>query len=70
MFYFPFVALVVVGYLYRHDLGIRSLLIYFGIWAAGLSLAVMFSAPPGFFIAGQCLVVIAMLIHAGANPRL
>lgn len=65
----PLFALLVIGALFRHDLGVRALLIYGALWAVGLGVMLVFTLSPGVFVAVQCFLAIAMLIHAGVNPE-
>ncbi len=65
---FPLSAILVIGYLFRSDLGARALMIYGVIWGAGLGTVQLLGVSPGYFVALQCLLAIAMLIHAGVNP--
>jgi len=65
---FPLSALLVIAFLFRSDLGLRALLVYAGIWGAGLAAIFLLGISPGYFVAIQCLLAIAMLIHVGVNP--
>lgn len=66
---FPFSAILVIAFLFRHDLGVRALLIYGGIWILGLATVLLFGLSPGVFVAAQCLLAIVMLLHVGVNPE-
>ena len=68
--FFPFVALVVISFLYREDLGLRALLVYWGIWVVGLVVMLVFHLSLGVLLVLQCILAIAMLIHVRANPEI
>ena len=65
---FPLSAILVIGFLFRHDLGMHALLAYGGVWSVCLVTVLLLGLSPGFFVATQCFIAIAMLIHAGVNP--
>ena len=65
---FPLAAILVIGFFFRHDLGVRALAIYGCFWAVGLATVLLLGLSPGVFVAVQCLLAIAMLIHVGVNP--
>jgi hypothetical protein len=67
---FPLLAVIVIAFIYRGDLGARALLAYGGIWCVGLTLVLSLDLSPGIFVALQCALAIAMLIHVRANPNL
>lgn len=66
----PLAALLAVSYLYREDLGVRALVIYFLLWVIGVVVMFAFQLSPGIFTAWECSLVIAMLIQVRANPKL
>ena len=68
LLFFPLIALVVIGWLYREDLGARSLAVYGGLWILGLALVLTLNLSPGVFVVVQCAIAVAMLIHVRANP--
>jgi hypothetical protein len=70
MVYFPFAALLVISVIYRSDLGLKALVSYWSIWAAGLLVIIVFSISPGFFVAIQAVLAVAMLIQLRVNPQL
>lgn len=65
----PLIALIVIGYIYREDLGARALAAYGMAWSLGLVAVLGFDVSPGFFVVLQCLLAVAMLIHVRANPE-
>ena len=65
---FPLAALLVIGFFFRHDLGVRALAIYGCLWAVGFATVWLLALSPGVFVAVQCILAIAMLIHVGVNP--
>jgi len=65
---FLLLPLAVISWLYRHELGMRALGIYWGLWALGLTVSIVSGVHPGFFIGFECLLTVAMLIHLGVNP--
>lgn len=70
LIFFPLVALLVIGGLYRDDLGLRAIFGYAAIWLVGLAVLFVFDLSPGFFVVLQCLLAVAMLIHVRANPQI
>lgn len=66
----PLIAVVVIAVIYREELGLRSLLIYGGVSVAAILAVFTLSLSPGIFIAVECGVAIAMLIHVRANPNI
>ena len=70
MTFVPLAALIVISFLYRHDLGAKALLVYGSLWLGGLITAISLHLAPGFFVAFQALLAISMLIHVGANPKI
>lgn len=65
---FSLIALLVIAYVYREDLGLRGMLVYASIWTVGLCAMLLLDLSPGVFVALQCLLAIAILIQVGANP--
>lgn len=70
LIFFPLVALLVIGGLYRDDLGLRAIFSYAAIWIVGLAVVLGFALSPGYFVVLQCFLAVAMLIHVRANPRI
>lgn len=70
MLYFTSAALLVISFLFRHDLGLKALLAYWGAWAIGLAVILGFALSPGYFIAFQAMLAIAMLIQLRINPQI
>lgn len=70
MFFIPLAALVVLSLLFRADLGLKGLLTYWSLWGVGLAVAALLNLSPGYFIAFECLLAIAMLIQLRINPRI
>lgn len=68
--FFPLAALITVSWLYRDDLTARALAIYWALWLLGLLVVLGFHLSPGIFVAVQCALGVAMLIHVRANPQL
>ena len=68
LIFFPLIALIVIAYLYRDDLGPRALVAYGIVWTVCLAITLAADFSPGVFVVLQCLLAIAMLIHVGANP--
>ena len=69
MHFFPFFAPVVISWLYRDELGGRVLAIYWSLWAVSLVVIFFARLHPGFFIAAQSALAIAMLIQLRVNPE-
>jgi hypothetical protein len=65
---FPFFALVVISWLFRDELGGRTLAVYWSLWMVCLLVIVATHLHPGFFIAAQSGLAIAMLIQLRVNP--
>lgn len=65
----PLISLVVIGYIYREDLGARALGLYGVLWSLGLVTVLGLDLSPGFFVVLQCVLAVAMLIHVRANPE-
>ncbi len=70
LIFFPLVALLVIGGLYRDELGLRAIFSYAGIWLVGLAVVLLFDLSPGYFVVLQCLLAVAMLVHVRANPQI
>ena len=70
MFYLPLVALVVISILCRADLRLKSLVVYWAIWSAGFAVVITLGLQPGYFIAFQALLAVAMLIQLRINPQI
>jgi hypothetical protein len=68
LLFFPLIALVVISWLYREDLGVRAIAVYGGLWLLGLAVVLALNLSPGVFVVVQCVIAIAMLIHVRANP--
>jgi hypothetical protein len=68
LLFLPFIAMAVIGWLYRDDLGGRALVVYGGLWLLGLAVVLLFNLSPGVFVVVQCVLAVAMLIHVRANP--
>jgi hypothetical protein len=66
----PLIVLVAVSLLYHDELGARSLIAYWSLWLIGLTIVLGFRLSPGIFVATQCALAVAMLIHVRANPQL
>jgi hypothetical protein len=64
----PLIAIIVIAFVYRSELGTRALLVYGGAWATGFAIVISLDLSPGIFVAFQCALAIAMLIHVRANP--
>jgi hypothetical protein len=69
MGFVPFFALVAISWLYRDELGGRALAVYWGLWLVGLLVIFFARLHPGFFIAAQSALAIAMLIQLRVNPE-
>ena len=67
---FPFFALIVISLIYRGELGARSLLVYWGIWAVTLAVAMALNFQPGFYVAFQAILAVAMLVQLRINPAI
>jgi hypothetical protein len=67
---FTLVTLIVVSVLFRDDLGLKSLLAYWGIWVGGLVATLALGLSPGFFVAVQAALGVAMLIQLRINPQI
>ena len=65
---FPLIALVVIAWIFRDELGLRALAVYGMLWLAGLTVVLVFALSPGVFVVIQCAIAVAMLIHVRANP--
>ena len=70
LLFVPLIAIVVISWLYRDDLGVRALAIYSGLWLLGLAVVLVINLSPGVFVVVQCAIAVAMLIHVRANPDL
>jgi hypothetical protein len=68
LLFFPLIAIVVISWLYREDLGVRALAVYSGLWLLGLAVVLIFNLSPGVFVVVQCVIAVVMLIHVRANP--
>jgi hypothetical protein len=68
LLFFPLIAIVVISWLYREDIGVRALAVYAGLWLLGLAVVLLFNLSPGVFVVVQCVIAVAMLIHVRANP--
>jgi hypothetical protein len=68
LLFFPLIAIVVISWLYREDLGLRALAVYGGLWLLGLAIVLTIHLSPGVFVVVQCVIAVAMLIHVRANP--
>ena len=68
LLFFPLIAIGVISWLYREDLGVRELAVYGGLWLLGLAVVLIFNLSPGVFVVVQCVIAVAMLIHVRANP--
>ena len=65
---FLFIPMAVISWIYRHELGMRALGIYWGLWALGLITTLLSAVHQGFFIGFECLLTVAMLVQLGVNP--
>jgi hypothetical protein len=68
LLFFPLIAIVVISWQYREDLGGGALAVYAGLWLLGLAVVLLFNLSPGVFVVVQCVMAVAMLIHVRANP--
>lgn len=69
LIFFPLIALMVIGYIYREDLSRRARMSYVILWLCGLAVVLTLGLSPGYFVVLQCLLAIAMLIQVRANPE-
>lgn len=70
MIVFPLAAMIAVSMLYRDELGARALIIYWAIWVFALLIVLGFQLSLGVFVAAECALAVALLIHVRANPQL
>lgn len=63
MFSLPLAALVALSLIYRKDLGIKAILIYWGLWLLGYFACGKWQIPSCWFIAGEALLGVMMLLH-------
>ncbi|MBC7365430.1 MAG: hypothetical protein H7343_01245 [Undibacterium sp.] len=68
MAFFLFIPMAVISWIYRHELGMCALVIYWGLWVIGLITTIQSAVHLGFFVGFECLLAVAMLIHLGVNP--
>jgi hypothetical protein len=67
LFYIPLAALIAFSLIYRNDLGLKSVLIYWIIWAVALGIAVALKLQPILFTSFQALLAAIMYIHVKKN---
>jgi len=67
MFYIPLVALVIISLIYLSELGLKSVIVYWIIWAAALGIAIALKFQPMIFIAFQAILGAIMFIHVKKN---
>ncbi len=70
MFYFSLAALVVVSGLYREELGLKALLVYWIVWAAFLAGIFLSRLPLAYLATVQAILAIIMLIQLRVNPEI
>jgi hypothetical protein len=68
--FIPLAVLVAVSLLYRDELSGRALIVYWALWLIALIIVLGFGFSPGIFVAVQCALAVAMLIHVRANPQI
>lgn len=67
MFYIPLAALIAFSLIYRTDLGLKSVLIYWIIWVVALGMVVTLKLQPVVFTSFQALLAATMYIQVKRN---
>jgi hypothetical protein len=70
MNFLPFFALIMISWLYRDELMVRALVIYWSLWLVCLLVMISAKFHPGIFTAVQSALAISMLVHVRANPSI
>ena len=67
MFYLPLAALIAISLIYRNELGLKSVAIYWTIWIIALGVVVALKLSPFIFVAFQAFLAAIMYIHVKKN---